>query len=83
VARFISPPPSSVEGFQQFIASTFRQRSAGTYVCFAVTLKGSDTAIGIFQVRGIDRSLETAEWGFASDRRTGEPACSRTGPRSC
>ena len=30
-----------------------------------MTVKGSDTAIGIFQVRGIDRSLETAEWGFA------------------
>ena len=65
VARFISPPPSTVEGFEQFIASTYRQRLAGTYACFAVTVKGSDTAIGIFQVRGIDRSLETAEWGFA------------------
>jgi RimJ/RimL family protein N-acetyltransferase len=51
VSRFISPPPSTVEGFEGFIAWTLRQRDAGTYVCFAVTLEGFDTAIGIFQVR--------------------------------
>jgi RimJ/RimL family protein N-acetyltransferase len=65
VARFISPPPSSVEGFERFIEWTRRQRMAGTYACFAVTLKGFDTAIGIFQVRGNDTGFETAEWGFA------------------
>ena len=34
-------------------------------MCFAVTLKGFDTAIGIFQVRDLRSGLETAEWGFA------------------
>jgi RimJ/RimL family protein N-acetyltransferase len=65
VSRFISPPPSNVEGFTAFIAWTLRQRAAGLYACFAVTLKGSDTAIGIFQVRSAEPSFETAEWGFA------------------
>jgi ribosomal-protein-alanine N-acetyltransferase len=65
VSRFISPPPTTVEGFERFIAWTLRQRSAGAYVCFAVTVTGSDTAVGIFQIRGLERSLETAEWGFA------------------
>ena len=65
VARFISPPPSTVEGFEKFIEWAERQRSAGTYTCFAVTLKGFDTAIGIFQIRGSDAGFETAEWGFA------------------
>jgi RimJ/RimL family protein N-acetyltransferase len=65
VARFISPPPTSVEGFERFIAWTQRQRAAGAYACFAVTLKGFDTAIGIFQVRQLDARFETAEWGFA------------------
>src|SRR3981189_2377651 len=51
VARFISPPPSSVAGFEQFIAWTLRQRSAGAYACFAVTIDATDTAIGIFQLR--------------------------------
>ena len=65
VARFISPPPTTVEGFERFIAWTLRQRQAGTYACFAVTLKGFDTAIGIFQVRQLEPGFGTAEWGFA------------------
>src|SRR5262245_61910967 len=65
VARFISPPPSTLEGFERFIAWTLRQRAAGTYACYAVTLKGFDTAIGIFQVRETEPSFGTAEWGFA------------------
>jgi RimJ/RimL family protein N-acetyltransferase len=65
VARFISPPPSTVEGFERFIAWTQRQRIAGTYACFAVTLAGTDTAIGIFQLRELEPGFETAEWGFA------------------
>jgi RimJ/RimL family protein N-acetyltransferase len=65
VSRFISPPPSTVEGFERFVAWTIRQRCAGAYVCFAVTLKGSDTAIGIFQVRQLEADFRTAEWGFA------------------
>jgi [ribosomal protein S5]-alanine N-acetyltransferase len=65
VARFISPPPTSVEGFEHFIAWTLRQRQAGSYACFAVTLKGFDTAIGIFQVRALEAGFGSAEWGFA------------------
>jgi RimJ/RimL family protein N-acetyltransferase len=65
VSRFISPPPTTVDGFERFIAWTIRQRSAGTYACFAVTLQGADTAIGIFQLRELDPGFGTAEWGFA------------------
>jgi len=65
VARFISPPPTTIEGFENFIAWTHRQRVAGAYVCFAVTLKGYDTAIGLFQVRELEPGFATAEWGFA------------------
>ena len=64
VARFISPPPTSVEGFERFISWTLRQRVAGTYACFAVTLCGFDTAIGIIQVRQLQAGFGTAEWGF-------------------
>ena len=66
VSRFISPPPTTVEGFEKFVAWAHRQRTVGTYACFAVTLKGFDTAIGIFQIRGDEPAgFETAEWGFA------------------
>jgi RimJ/RimL family protein N-acetyltransferase len=65
VSRFISPPPTTVEGFEKFIAWTFRMRDLGSYACFAVTLEGSDTAIGIFQMRELEPGFATAEWGFA------------------
>jgi ribosomal-protein-alanine N-acetyltransferase len=54
-----------VEGFERFIGWTLRQRAAGTYACFAVTVAGFDTAVGIFQVRSLEPGFETAEWGFA------------------
>jgi [ribosomal protein S5]-alanine N-acetyltransferase len=65
VARFISPPPTTVEGFERFIAWTHRERAAGNYACFAVIPHGMDTAIGIFQVRQLEPGFGTAEWGFA------------------
>jgi RimJ/RimL family protein N-acetyltransferase len=65
VARFISPPPTTVEGFERFIMWTHRERAAGRYVCFAVVPAGTDTAVGIFQVRQLDLSFDAAEWGFA------------------
>jgi ribosomal-protein-alanine N-acetyltransferase len=69
VSRFISPPPSTVEGFERFIAWTLRQRAAGEYACFAVTVAGFETAIGIFQVRSTEPGFVTAEWGFAIGSR--------------
>jgi RimJ/RimL family protein N-acetyltransferase len=65
VTRFISPPPATVDGFERFIAWTHRQREAGQYVCFAVVPRGSDTAIGLFQIRSLEPNFGTAEWGFA------------------
>ena len=65
VSRFISPPPTSVQGFERFIAWTHQQRAAGLYVCFAVVPEGMTTAIGLFQVRSLEPGFVTAEWGFA------------------
>jgi len=65
VSRFISPPPGTLVGFERFIAWTIRQRQTGSYICFAVTLAGDDTAIGVFQLRELEVDFGTAEWGFA------------------
>jgi ribosomal-protein-alanine N-acetyltransferase len=65
VSRFISPPPTTVDGFERFISWTLRQRRAGAYACFAVTIDSTDTAIGIFQLRELAPGFGTAEWGFA------------------
>lgn len=65
VARFISPPPTTVEGFERFIEWTRREREAGHYICFGVVPEGMDTAIGLFQVHETEPGFSTAEWGFA------------------
>jgi ribosomal-protein-alanine N-acetyltransferase len=65
VTRFISPPPTTIEGFQRFIQWAEREREAGRYLCFAVVPDGYETAVGLFQVRQLDVRFDTAEWGFA------------------
>lgn len=65
VSRFISPPPTTVEGFEKFIMWACAERAAGRYVCFAVVPHGMKTAIGLFQVRQLEPGFATAEWGFA------------------
>ena len=65
VARFISPPPATVDGFERYIEWTRRQREAGQYVCFAVVPRGSETPIGLFHLRALGPGFGTADWGFA------------------
>ena len=65
VARFISPPPTTVEDFARFISWAQRQRQHGEYICFGVVPHGVSVAIGLFQIRKMDAGFATAEWGFA------------------
>jgi RimJ/RimL family protein N-acetyltransferase len=65
VARFISPPPTSVAGFERFIAWAHAQRVAGEHICFAIVPTGHDAAVGLFQIRQIEPGFGSAEWGFA------------------
>lgn len=65
VARFISPPPSTIDGFERFIEWTHREREAGNYVCFGIVPRGMDEAVGIIQIRKTEPGFSTAEWGFA------------------
>jgi RimJ/RimL family protein N-acetyltransferase len=65
VSRFISPPPTTVEGFERFITWARAEREAGRYACFAVVPNGMTAAIGLFQVRQLEPGFVTAEWGFA------------------
>lgn len=69
VARFISPPPTSIEGFERFIQWSLNQRAAGAFACFAIVPRGSDVAIGLFQVRSLATGFTNAEWGFAMASR--------------
>jgi RimJ/RimL family protein N-acetyltransferase len=65
VSRFISPPPTTVEGFERFITWAHAERAAGRHTCFAVVPHGMTTAVGLFQVRQLESGFATAEWGFA------------------
>ena len=65
VSRFISPPPTTIEGFERFITWARNERTAGRYACFAVVPHGMTTAIGLFQIRQLEPGFASAEWGFA------------------
>jgi RimJ/RimL family protein N-acetyltransferase len=69
VARFISPPPTTVEGFERFIAWAQRERMAGSYACFGIVPDGMNIAVGIFQIRPLEPGFGNAEWGFAMGSR--------------
>ena len=65
VSRFISPPPNTVEAFEQFIAWALQEREAGNLVCYVVVPGGMTTAIGMFQLRSLEPGFGSCEWGFA------------------
>jgi ribosomal-protein-alanine N-acetyltransferase len=65
VRRFISPPPTTIEGFEAFIAWTHREREAGRGICFGIVPRDYAFAIGIIQLRQTGGSFLVAEWGFA------------------
>ena len=65
VSRFISPPPTSIDGFERFIRWSRLDREAGHSFCFAIVPSGATRAVGLFQVRSLATGFAAAEWGFA------------------
>jgi RimJ/RimL family protein N-acetyltransferase len=65
VRRYMSAPPSSIEGFERFILWAQEERAAGRYMCFAVVPRGADEPVGILQVRSLDPLFTAGEWGAA------------------
>jgi len=65
VARFMSPPPTDVQGFERFVVWTCEERAAGRLACFGIVPDGEDEAVGLFQVRQVEGGFDTAEWGVA------------------
>lgn len=65
VARFITPPPTSVPAWEQFILWTHGQRAEGSYFCFGVVPEANEDAVGLFQVRQLEPGFGTADWDFA------------------
>jgi ribosomal-protein-alanine N-acetyltransferase len=65
VTRFISPPPTTLDGFERFIDWTAREQAAGRYICFAIVADDRDSVVGIIQIRQLEPGFGVAEWGFA------------------
>jgi len=65
VAKFISPPPTTPQGFERFIQWAQRERQAGNQFTLGVVPEGCDHAVGLVQVRAIAPRFSVAEWGFA------------------
>ena len=65
VSRFISPPPTTLHGFEKFIEWAIRERQAGKQMMFGIVPEGFDQAVGLVQVRAIAPRFSVAEWGFA------------------
>ena len=65
VAKFISPPPTTPEGFEKFIQWAIRERQAGNQMTFGMVPEGFDHAVGLVQIRAIAPRFSVAEWGFA------------------
>ncbi len=64
VSQFIALP-ASMDAFDRYIARAHLDRQLGRYACFAAVPAGRATAVGVFQVRLLETSAGTAEWGFA------------------
>jgi [ribosomal protein S5]-alanine N-acetyltransferase len=65
VRRYMTPPPSDIEGFERFIIWARAERAAGRYLCYAVVPAGYDTPVGLFQVRALNPAFTIGEWGAA------------------
>jgi len=65
VSKFISPPPTTPQGFEKFVTWTRRERQNGNQFTFGMVPEGCDHAVGLVQIRAIAPRFSVAEWGFA------------------
>src|ERR1051325_6583354 len=62
VSRLISAPPATADDFYQFLARAIPKLQAGVCACYAVVPHGSETPVGVFQIRSLDPAFDNAEW---------------------
>lgn len=65
VTRSISAPPPTVEAFERFIAAMRISRESGAGACFGIVPANAAAAVGLMQIRQLEPTFQTAEWGFA------------------
>ena len=64
VTAYMAPPPPTLAKFAGFVVWSHQEREQGRGLCFGIVPDGMTAAIGILQVRSLDPTLSSAEWGF-------------------
>ena len=64
VTQYMAPPPPTLAKFAGFVAWSHQEREQGRGLCFGIVPDGMTAAVGILQVRTLDPTLSSAEWGF-------------------
>ena len=65
VVRYIPRAPATVAAFEVVIQAALDRQRQGRSAIFAVLPRGTDVAVGIVQIRSLERGFKTAEWGVA------------------
>lgn len=64
VTAYMGPPPPTLARFAGFVRWSHEQREQGLGLCFGIVPDGMTAAVGILQVRALDSTLSSAQWGF-------------------
>jgi len=64
VTAYMAPPPPTLAKFAGFVEWSHQERERGHGLCFGIVPDGMTAAVGILQVRSLDPTLSSAEWGF-------------------
>ena len=64
VTAYMAPPPPTLAKFAGFVVWSHQERKHGQGLCFGIVPDGMTAAVGILQVRSLDSTLSSAEWGF-------------------
>src|SRR6476646_11522433 len=64
VTEYMAPPPPTLAKFAGFVAWSHQEREQGHGLCFGIVPDGMNAAVGILQVRLLDSTASSAEWGF-------------------
>jgi len=68
VLKFVTPCPSTLDGFRTFIGWTASERRRGRHACFGIIPSGLRRPVGILQIWPVERNFFTAEFGFVVGR---------------
>jgi len=64
VTAYMAPPPPTLAKFAGFVVWSHQERKHGQGLCLGIVPDGMTAAVGILQVRSLDSTLSSAEWGF-------------------